>query len=64
MTSPKFLRWLKSTSQVSNQGVNPLAIQFGKLATLPGKDGELAEAVNAFAENLKTNMASGGQLNF
>tara|TARA_R110000796_G_C14554542_1_gene434209 strand:- start:44 stop:1993 length:1950 start_codon:yes stop_codon:yes gene_type:complete len=64
MTSPRFIRWLKSTAQVSNQGANPLAIQFGKLATLPGKDGELAEAVNAFANNLKANMDSGGQVNF
>jgi len=64
MTSPRFIRWLKSTAQVSNQGANPLAIQFGKLAVLPGKDGELAEAVNAFAENLKQNISSGGQVNF
>jgi len=64
ITSPKFIRWLKSTAQVANQGTNPLAIQFGKLAALPGKDGELAEAINAFTENLKQNMNSGGQLNF
>jgi len=57
MTSPKFLRWLKSTAQVSNQGANPLAIQIGKLAVLPGKDGELAEAINAFAGNLSENLS-------
>ena len=57
MTSPKFLRWLKSTAQVSNQGANPLAIQIGKLAVLPGKDGELAEAINAFTGNLSENLS-------
>ena len=57
MTSPKFIRWVKSTAQVANKGVNPLAIQFGKLAALPGKDGELAEAINAFTGNLQQNLA-------
>ena len=56
MTSPKFIRWLKSTAQVANQGVNPLSIQIGRLAILPGKDGELAEAVNAFAANMQANL--------
>lgn len=57
MTSPKFIRWVKSTAQVANKGVNPLAIQFGKLAALPGKDGELAEAINAFTGNLSQNLS-------
>ena len=57
MTSPKFIRWVKSTAQVANKGVNPLAIQFGKLAALPGKDGELAEAINAFTANLSQNLS-------
>jgi hypothetical protein len=57
MTSPKFIRWVKSTAQVANRGVNPLAIQFGKLAALPGKDGELAEAINAFTGNLSQNLS-------
>tara|TARA_R110000772_G_scaffold175215_1_gene287054 strand:- start:4 stop:1956 length:1953 start_codon:yes stop_codon:yes gene_type:complete len=53
MTSPKFLRWIKSTAQVANKGVNPLSVQLGRLAALPGKDGELGEAVNAFVLNLQ-----------
>ena len=53
MTSPKFLRWLKSTAQVVNKGVNPLSVQLGRLAALPGKDAELGEAVNAFVLNLQ-----------
>ena len=57
MTSPKFIRWVKSTAQVANKGVNPLAIQFGKLGALPGKDGELAEAINAFTGNLSQNLS-------
>ena len=57
MTSPKFIRWVKSTAQVANKGVNPLSIQLGKLAALPGKDGELAEAINAFTGNLQQNLA-------
>ena len=57
MTSPKFIRWVKSTAQVANKGVNPLAIQFGKLSVLPGKDGELAEAINAFTGNLSQNLS-------
>lgn len=57
LTSPKFIRWLKSTAQVANKGVNPISIQFGKLATLPGKDGELAEAINAFTGNLNENFS-------
>jgi len=57
MTSPKFIRWVKSTAQVANKGVNPLSIQFGKLAALPGKDGELAEAINAFTGNLSQNLS-------
>tara|TARA_R100000654_G_scaffold60469_1_gene87314 strand:- start:1511 stop:3454 length:1944 start_codon:yes stop_codon:yes gene_type:complete len=57
LTSPKFIRWLKSTAQVANKGVNPLSIQFGKLAVLPGKDGELAEAINAFTGNLNENLS-------
>ena len=57
MTSPKFLRWLKSTAQVANKGVNPLSVQLGRLAILPGKDGELGEAVNAFVSNLQANIA-------
>ena len=57
MTSPRFIRWLKSTAQVANKGVNPLSIQFGKLAALPGKDGELAEAINAFTGNLSQNLS-------
>jgi len=57
LTSPKFIRWIKTTAQASSRGVNPLSIQFGKLATLPGKDGELAEAINAFTSNLSQNMS-------
>jgi len=57
MTSPKFLRWLKSTSQVANTAPNQLATQIGKLAVLPGKDGELAEAINAFTGNLSQNLS-------
>ena len=57
MTSPKFLRWMKSTAQVANKGVNPLSVQLGRLAVLPGKDGELAEAVNAFVSNIQANIA-------
>ena len=57
MTSPKFLRWLKSTAQVANKGVNPLSVQLGRLAVLPGKDPELAEAVNAFVSNIQANIA-------
>jgi hypothetical protein len=57
MTSPRFIRWVKSTAQVANKGVNPLAIQFGKLSVLPGKDGELAEAINAFTGNLSQNLS-------
>ena len=64
LTSPKFIRWVKSTAQVTNKGINPLSIQFGKLAALPGKDGELGEAINAFTENLKQNISSSGLLNF
>ena len=56
MTSPKFLRWLKSTAQVANKGVNPLSVQLGRLAILPGKDPELAEAVNAFVANMQANI--------
>jgi len=56
MTSPKFLRWLKSTAQVANKGVNPLSVQLGRLAVLPGKDPELAEAVNAFVANMQANI--------
>ena len=56
MTSPKFLRWLKTSAQAANAGVNPLSIQLGRLAALPGKDGELAEAVNAFTLNLQANL--------
>tara|TARA_Y100001938_G_scaffold148186_1_gene231199 strand:- start:1764 stop:3782 length:2019 start_codon:yes stop_codon:yes gene_type:complete len=57
MTSPKFIRWLKTTAQATNRGVNPLSVQLGRLAVLPGKDGELAEAVNAFVSNLQANIA-------
>ena len=56
MTSPKFIRWLKTTAQASNRGVNPLSVQLGRLAVLPGKDPELAEAVNAFIVNLQANL--------
>ena len=56
MTSPKFIRWLKTTAQASNRGVNPLAVQLGRLAVLPGKDPELAEAVNAFIVNMQANL--------
>ena len=56
MTSPKFLRWIKSTAQVANKGVNPLSVQLGRLAALPGKDGELGEAVNAFVLNLQDSL--------
>ena len=56
MTSPKFIRWLKTTAQASNRGVNPLSVQLGRLAVLPGKDPELAEAVNAFILNMQTNL--------
>ena len=56
MTSPKFLRWLKSTAQVVNKGVNPLSVQLGRLAALPGKDAELGEAVNAFVLNLQDSL--------
>ena len=57
MTDPRFLRWLKSTSQVANTAPNQLATQIGKLAALPGKDGELAEAINAFTGNLSQNLS-------
>ena len=57
MTSPKFIRWLKTTAQATNRGVNPLAVQLGRLAVLPGKDPELAEAVNAFVSNIQANIA-------
>jgi hypothetical protein len=57
MTSPKFIRWVKSTAQVANTAPNQLVTQFGKLAALPGKDGELAEAINAFTGNLQQNLA-------
>jgi len=57
MTSPKFIRWLKTTAQANNRGVNPLSVQIGRLATLPGKDPELAEAVNAFVANMQANIA-------
>jgi len=57
MTSPKFIRWLKTTAQVANKGVNPLSVQLGRLAVLPGKDPELAEAVNAFVANMQANIA-------
>tara|TARA_R100000654_G_scaffold69667_1_gene99363 strand:- start:52 stop:2076 length:2025 start_codon:yes stop_codon:yes gene_type:complete len=57
MTSPKFIRWLKTTAQATNRGVNPLAVQLGRLAVLPGKDPELAEAVNAFVANMQANIA-------
>jgi hypothetical protein len=56
MTSPKFIRWLKTTAQATNRGVNPLAVQLGRLAVLPGKDPELAEAVNAFVANMQANI--------
>ena len=57
MTSPKFIRWLKTTAQATNRGVNPLAVQLGRLAVLPGKDPELAEAVNAFVANMQANIS-------
>jgi hypothetical protein len=57
MTSPKFIRWLKTTAQATNRGVNPLAVQLGRLSVLPGKDPELAEAVNAFVANMQANIA-------
>jgi len=57
MTSPKFIRWLKTTAQATNRGVNPLAVQLGRLAVLPGKDPELAEAVNAFMANMQANIS-------
>lgn len=57
MTSPKFIRWLKTTAQATNRGVNPLSVQLGRLAALPGKDPELGEAVNAFVANLQANIA-------
>jgi hypothetical protein len=57
MTSPKFIRWVKSTAQVANTAPNQLVTQFGKLAALPGKDGELAEAINAFTGNLSQNLS-------
>ena len=57
MTSPKFIRWVKSTAQVANTAPNQLVTQFGKLAALPGKDGELAEAINAFTGNLSQTLS-------
>lgn len=57
MTSPKFIRWLKTTAQATNRGVNPLTVQLGRLAVLPGKDPELAEAVNAFVANMQANIS-------
>ncbi len=56
MTSPKFIRWVKSTAQVATTAPNQLVTQFGKLSALPGKDGELAEAINSFTGNLQQNL--------
>ena len=42
---------------MANTAPNQLVTQFGKLAALPGKDGELAEAINAFTGNLQQNLA-------
>ena len=56
MTSPKFIRWVKSTAQVATTAPNQLVTQFGKLSALPGKDGELAEAINSFTGNIQQNL--------
>ena len=52
ITSPKFIRWMKSTAQATAKNPNQLAVQLARLGVIAERDSELAPAINEYMNNM------------
>ena len=52
ITSPKFIRWMKSTAQATAKNPNQLAVQLARLGVIAERDSELAPAINEYLNNM------------
>ena len=52
ITSPKFIRWLKGTTQAVTKNPNQLGVQLARLGVIAERDSELAPAINEYLNNM------------
>lgn len=52
ITSPKFIRWLKGTTQAVTKNPNQLGVQLARLGVIAERDSDLAPAINEYLNNM------------